>query len=384
MLVVAIALMLAMGGNAIIGKLMGEKKDREAKEFFTLIYIVGVLLGLVLSTVVTIFSQPILNFLGASGEMYPYAQDYLRIFTLFIPFSFMQIFTQNFFITAGKPTYGFITCLFGGIANIVLDYVFIVVADMGISGAALATGIGYSIPGIFGLLYFSIKRKSALHFVRPKWQPKRLLKAMSNGMSELVSCVSVSITTLLFNKILLDMAGESGIAAISVILYIQMLQSAINQGLAYGISPIISYKYGEQNHEQLQKITKIALRFLLIASFCIIAFSMLFAESAVGVFISQDSATYQMAVDGMRVYSIAYFFMGYNIFLSAFFTALSNGKISAILASGRSLVFIVISLLTLPLIFGISGVWLAVPIAEGAAILMGIYYFKKYRPIYNY
>ncbi len=383
-LIAAIGMMFATGSNALIAKLMGEGKSRQANEFFSLTYLVGLVFGLLSTVFILAFADTFLTLLGTSDILYPYAKSYLLNITPFITMAFMQVFTQCFFVTAGKPMLGFASCFLGGIANIVFDYLFIVTLDMGISGAAIATGIGFTIPGLFGIIYFAISRNCDLHFVKPRWNLKRLGQSLYNGMSEFVTTISSAITTLLFNIILMQWAGEGGVAAITVIMYIQTIQTAVYMGYTLGVSPIISYKYGEQSHSQLKLITKISFKFITVASVVTIAASLIFAEAAVGIFIASDSPTFALAVGGLRIYSLAYIFMGFNIFASGMFTALSNGKISAILSVTRSLVFIVIALLTLPLIFGINGIWVAIPIAETLAIFMSIRYYKKNKPIYNY
>ncbi len=382
--VFALGFMLVTGSNAIIGKLMGERKDYEAKQFFTLIYIVGTLLGIILMGIIIIFINPILVFLNAQGSLYSYAKDYLFIYSLFMPMAVLQIYTQSFFVTAGKPGLGFFTCFLGGIANIILDYVFIVMLGLGIKGAALATGIGCTIPALYGILYFAFNKKSPLKFVKPKWSGRLLLQSITNGMSEFVTSIAMSVTTLLFNVILMQIAGESGIAAITVILYVQMMQTAIYAGYSFGISPIISYKFGEQNHAQLKQIMKTSFYFLIISSLITLVLSLIFAEIAVGIFIPKSSATFNLAVNGFRIFSLAYIFAGFNIFASSLFTALSNGKISAFLSFNRTLIFIVICLLTLPYILGINGVWLAVPIAEALSFILAAWQYFKNKRIYNY
>ncbi len=383
-MLMALGMMLAIGANALIGKLLGEERGEEARRFFSLVYLVGAGLGVLLTVVSLAFAEPLLHFLGASEQLYPYARDYLLAFIPFTTLLFLMVFTQSFFITAGKPMIGFVSCFLGGLTNIALDYVFIVPMELGITGAALATGIGYAVPGLFGLCYFSLVRSSPLHFVRPRWEGKLLRQSLYNGMSEFVSSIAVSITTLLFNVILLSIAGEDGVAAISVILYIQMIQSGVYMGYSTGVSPIISYKYGEQNHAQMRKVKQTSVRFLLIISVLVSLLSQLFAKEAVGIFIAESSDTFAMAVTGFRIFSISYLFMGLNVFASAFFTALSNGKVSALLSLSRTLVFLVIALVGLPYLLGLTGVWLAVPVAEGLALLLSLWAMRHYQTEYQY
>ncbi len=380
----SLGLMFATGANAIIGKFLGEKKEELAKQFFTLIYLVGIVASILLAGVLIIFIEPILELLKTSELLYPYAKDYLFTFSFFIPMAFLQVFTQTFFISAGKPILGFVSCLAGGITNIILDYVFLDLLSMGISGAAIATGLGFCVPGIFGIVYFAVKRNSPLCFVKPKWEGKRLLSSVVNGSSEFVTNVAASITTFLFNAILLDLASESGVTSITVILYVQMLQAAIYGGYSFGVSSVISYKYGSMDKLQLQKITRVSFRFIAIASVVVIAFSFIFADFAVSLFVDPESSTYPMTLNGFRLFAFAYIFMGFNIFTSTLFTSLSNGKISALLSILRTLVFTVICLLTLPNIIGINGVWLAVPLAEALTFIFSMIFYKWGKSIYHY
>lgn len=382
--VLAIGLMLAMGSSAIIGKLLGEGKDAQAREFFSQIYVVGILLGGLFSLCSILWCNPLLHLLQATELLFPYAKSYLIYTALFFIPSILQVYAQSFFVTNGKPMLGFTICFLGGLTNIFLDYLFIAVLQWGIKGAALATGIGYCVPGLFALLYFLCNRHSPLRFVPFHWNLAALLETCSNGISEFVTNTSVSITTFLFNVILLKMVGESGVASITAILYIQMFQMGLYMGFALGIAPLISYKYGAKSTNELTLIMKVSFITIAFFSLLVISFSYLCGEFAMELFIPRESETYDMAMKGLYLYSISYIFMGVNVFVSALFTALSNGKISGTLSCTRNLLFIVVCLLTLPRVWGLTGVWLAVPIAESLAFIMSLYFFHKYKKHYNY
>ncbi|NCC67867.1 MAG: MATE family efflux transporter [Clostridia bacterium] len=296
----------------------------------------------------------------------------------------MQIFTQTFFVTEGKPALGMGLIILGGLTNVVLDYVFIGLCSMGVAGAAIATGIGNCIPGLFGVVFFIFNRKGSLYFVKPSWNGKKLLFSLFNGSSEFVNNIAASITTVMFNYAMLKYLGESGIAAISAILYLQFIQASVFFGFSGGVAPIISYKYGEENHAQLKHIVGISLRFIFCCSVFIFALSLILSGQAVSIFIRPESDTFKLARHGFLLFNISYLFMGLNIFSSSMFTALSNGKVSALLSILRTLVFIVGALLTLPLILGVSGVWLAVPVAEALALVVAAVCFYKLRPRYHY
>ncbi len=385
-IVIAVGLMFSTGGNAIIARLLGEGKPKEANEFFTVLYVIGAVIGIVLTILGFAFPNETLRFLGTSETLYPYAMDYLLSLCVFAAPIIFQVFTQCFFITAGKPMIGFLTCVAGGISNIIFDYIFISpnMFDMGIAGAGFATGIGNAIPGVFGLFYFALNKNSNLHFVAPKLKIKQLLFSVQNGMSELVNTLSLSITTIMFNYILMDLVGDAGVAAISVILYIQQFQTAIYFGYTIGVAPVIAYKFGARDNTALKKLMKQSFIIVSAASVLIIIVTLVFINQAIAIFISPSSSTFEMAKIGLLMFTPSYLFMGYNIFISSMFTALSNGKVSALLSTCRSLVFIIAMLLLLPLLFGIYGVWLAIPVAEFLAVGMGFFAYRKYKKYYNY
>ncbi len=385
-IVLAMGLMFATGGTAIMGRFMGEGKYSEARSFLSVLYIVAIILGLCLTLSFLVFSDEIVMLLGVKDELFPFGKDYLMSLSLFTTTFFLQVFVQSFFVLAGKPILGFTTCLLGGLTNIVLDYVFISpdMMNLGISGAGFATGIGNCVPAIWGVIYFMCCRKGTLYFEKPILRARFLIQSMLNGVSELVSQLSTAVTTLLFNIILFDIVGKSGVASISVILYIQMLQTAIYFGYAIGVAPIISYKYGAGDKRGLNKVLRISFIFTAIVSTLVIVFSWLFGEVSVSVFISRASDTFEMAVHGLRLFSIAYLFMGINVFMSSLFTALSNGKISAILSLTRTLVFIIGALIILPYFLHLNGVWLAVPLAELLACILSFYYYKRGKIDYGF
>lgn len=378
-IIFALGLMFSTGGTAVMGRLMGEGKDEEARSFLSLLYILVIILGLILSSLYFFGSEYLIKLLGANEQLFTYANDYIRALGILGTGFFLQIFTQSFFILAGKPILGFIICFSGGITNILLDYIFISpnMMDLGITGAGLATGLGNMVPGIFGICYFLLNRDGSLYFVTPTLHMKYLLQSMFNGMSELVSQSSTAITTFIFNIILLNIAGESGVASITVILYMQMFQTALYFGYSIGVAPIISYKYGARDHKGLEKVLHHSLKIIMTMSIIVIALSYVFGEQAVSIFISKDSDTFYMALNGLKLYSLAYLFMGLNIFISSAFTALSDGKTSALLSLSRTLVFLIPIMIGLPILLGINGVWLAVPLAELGSVILAWYFYKK-------
>ena len=384
--IVAIGLMLGTGGVAVIGKFMGENQYDKARGFLTTIYIIGIGLGIAFTVGGYVFSDILVGALAKDAVLATFANAYLLSMLPFTVTMILQVYVQTFFVTAGKPMLGFLVSVLGGVTNVILDYIFISPKffDMGIAGAGLATGIGNAVPGIFGLIYFMVCRKGTLYFAKPFMQAKVILQSLYNGSSEMVSNLSASVTTVMFNTIMLDQVGKSGVAAISVILYVQMFQMAFYMGYSMGIAPVLSYKHGAKDYDQLSKIVKISLKSMMAVSVVVVTASLIFSKYAVAIFISPTSETFAFAEEGFRIFSISYLFMGVNIFLSAMFTAFSNGKMSATLSVLRTLVFMVIALLILPEILGVFGVWIAVPIAEILTLCVGGYYFKKYKNTYHY
>lgn len=382
--VLAIGIMFATGGNAIVAKQLGEHKIKEANQNLTLIVIVGTLIGLVALLVGTVFTRQITALLGSTELLNNYSYDYLFFIALFSPFCILQAISQMFFVTAGKANVGLITTTIGGLANICFDWVFIVIFDMGMVGAALSTGICYAIPGITFIIYLISNNNSVLRFEKPQWRYRVLLKTCYNGSSELVSNLSNSVITLVFNLILLKYAGEQGVAAIGIILYAQFLLMSVFLGYSQGVAPIFSYAYGADDNAQLKRVAKTSIFVILISSLAAFSFSMFCSDFLIRIFVKPDSTVFTLAKQGFYLFSFSYLFMGINIFASSMFTALNNGKVSAIISFLRTFIFILISILLLPMIFKLNGVWLSVPCAEFMAMIVSIGLLKKYKRIYHY
>ena len=265
----------------------------------------------------------------------------------------------------------------------VLDYVFIVWLDMGISGAAVATGLGYSVTAVAGLFVFS-QKKNLLHFKKPVLRLKVLVSAAANGCSEMATALVTGIITMMFNWTMLRYAGEDGVAAVTIIMYVLMFASSLYTGYSYGVAPMLSFYYGQQNHEKLKKLVGVSLKVIACISVITVAASFLLTAPLVSVFARPDNPVYDLAVTGNRICTMALFFIGFNIFASGMFTALSNGIVSAILAFSRSFVFMLITMLALPLILGVNGIWLATPAAELLALVLSASMFLKHRRKYGY
>ena len=381
--VTAISTMLATGGSAVIMKKMGEQKQKEAQEDFTFLILVNVVVGLVMTILGYSLMETIFGSMGLSPEVAGYCTSYLSRYLLFtIPILLMNNFTL-YMIASEKATLSLICSVAGGVLNIVLDYVFISLLDMGISGAAIATGLGYSVTAAVGLFVFSRKR-SLLHFTKPAFRFKVLASAATNGCSEMATALVTGIITMMFNWTMLHYVGEDGVAAVTIIMYVLMFASSLYTGYSYGVAPMLSYYYGEKNHEKLKKLVSTSLKVIAVISLVKVAASFAATKPLVSIFARPDNPVHDLAVTGNRICTLALFFIGFNIFASGMFTALSNGIVSAILAFSRSFVFMLITMLILPAILGVNGIWLATPVAEFMALALSARMFLKYRKRYQY
>lgn len=255
--------------------------------------------------------------------------------------------------------------------------------QMGIQGAAFGTGIGYTIPSIAGILFFS-SRKSSLHFKKPVMDFSVLAKSCSNGFSEMVSQAAAAVTTFLFNRIMMKLLGENGVAAITIIIYTQFLLTALYIGFSMGIAPVISYNYGKQDWTQLKKFFSVSIQFILFISIFIFGMAFLFGAPLVSIFAEKGTSVYEISRNGFLIFPFSFLFCGLNIFTSAAFTALSNGKLSAILSFLRTFGFLTALLLTLPDFLGVTGVWLAAPIAEMLTMIVALVFLSQNKRKYHY
>ncbi len=382
-LVTAISTMLATGGSAVIMKKMGEKKSGEAKEDFTFLIIVNVVVGLFMCGAGYLAMEPIFAGMGLTAAVEGYCVEYLSRYLVFtVPILLMNNFTL-YMIASEKAKLSLACSVTGGILNIVLDYVLIAGLGMGIRGAAIATGLGYSVTAAVGLVVFS-QKKSLLHFKKPAFRPKVLVNAAANGCSEMATALVTGIITMMFNWTMLRYAGEDGVAAVTIIMYVLMFASSLYTGYSYGVAPMISYCYGEKNPGKLKKLVFLSLKVIAAISLATAAASFLLAKPLVSVFARPDNPVYSLAVAGNRICTAALLFIGFNIFASGMFTALSNGIVSAILAFSRSFVFMLAMMAVLPLFFGVNGIWLATPAAELMALALSAAMFFRYRDRYGY
>lgn len=382
-LTVGLGTMIAAGGSAVVSRKMGAGLEQEAKEDFTLLILAAAGIGAAILICGTLWLNPILLALGASERLLPYCRDYLGLLLLFLPANVIQTVYANLFVTAGKPGLGFGLSVLAGLANILLDYVFIVPGGMEIRGAALGTGLGYLIPAAAGTVFF-FRNRGALSFVKPRWRGALLTESCLNGSSEMVGQLAAALTTFLFNLTMMERLGEDGVAAVTIMIYSQFLLNTLFIGFSMGVAPVIGFHYGSGNRKQQRKILSICIRFLAAASLLIFALSISGGSLVVRMFTPDASRVYEIAAAGFPVFSVSFLFCGFNIFTSALFTALSNGKVSAVLSFLRTFGLLCGGILLLPRFFGIIGVWMAVPMAEGIMFFVSLGCLIYYRERYHY
>ena len=382
-LIIAVGVMFASGGSALIAKKLGEHKEKEANQDLSLIIATSLFLSVVILAAGTLFLEPVVRLLGSTDILVADCKGYLGMLLFFAPACILQLLFQTFFVTAGRPHLGLILTIMGGIVNMILDYVFMGPLQMGIQGAALATGLGQVIPALAGLVYF-FSGKNTLRIVKPHFSLSTLLKSCANGSSEMVTNVSTAVVTFLFNIVMLRLLGEAGVAAITIVLYGQFLFNALYFGFSMGVAPVISYNSGRNNISLLQRIFKICTGFVAISSLIATAVTLVLSPYIVEIFTPAGSPTYEIAKTGFFLFSFNFIFAGMNIFASAMFTAFSDGPVSAAISFARTFIFIVASILLLPELLGVTGVWLSVPAAECVTLMLSFFFFYTKRNKYHY
>ena len=379
----ALAFMLGTGSNAIIGKKLGEGKREEACSFMTLTVIINVAAIIVLVALFLMVDERTYMMLGSDRELLPYCMEYGTIIVMGGPVWVMQVLFQSYLVTTDRPRMGLGLSIASGVVNILLDILLVGFLGMGLTGAALASISGMLIGGLVPLTVF-FKKDSLLHFAKPVWRGMEFLKAMGNGSSEMVSNLSSAITTTLYNLQMMAIVGEKGVAAISAILYLQLVFVAIFFGFASGISPVISYNFGAKNHENIKKVFRISMVITLAISVGMSALAIITDDFWVWIFASHDEALSELMLEGFRIIIVSVLFTGINVFASGFFTALNNGKISALISVLRTFVLEAGALILLPKLFGLSGVWWALPVAEGLSLIVAVAMLVKFRGVYKY
>lgn len=381
----ALGFMIGTGGSAIVAKTLGEGDPKRANSYFSMLVYVTAIGGIILALLGMLLVPSVTSFLGAEGELLSNCILYGRISFISMPAFMLQNVFQSFFVTAEKPKLGLAVIITAGVTNMILDLLFVGILGFGLAGAAVATVCGEMIGGLFPVFYFSRKNSSLLRLGKTQFNGRILMQTCVNGSSELMTNLSSSIVNSLYNIQLMKFAGENGVAAYAAIMYVNFIFIAIFLGYSIGSAPIISYHYGAGNHGELKNLYKKSLQ--LVGSWGILLFilAQLLATPLAKLFVGYDSTLLAMTQIGFRIYSLVYIINGFNIFGSSFFTALSNGVVSAVISFLRTLVFQIGAVFILPIVFGgINGIWSSVTVAELLTLCITITFFVRQRRKYHY
>lgn len=379
-----IGTMIGTGGSAIASQVLGEGKRKEADQYFSMLVYFAVILSVVLSVIGFVFARPIAVALGAAGELLDYCVVYSRVLFIALTAFVLQNVFQSFFVTAEKPGLSLKISILAGVTNVVLDYLFIAVLKWGLSGAAIATGIGQVVGGFVPMVYFARENDSLLRLTRTGFRGSVLVKTFGNGSSEMVTNLSTSLVNILYNFQLMKLAGENGVAAYGIIMYVNFIFMAIFFGCSIGSAPIIGYHYGAGNQKELKNLFRKSVVLMGGAGVLLTLLAEILTVPLVKIFASYDAELFAMTCHGFRLYSLAFALMGINVWGSAFFTALGNGLISATISFLRTLLFQITVVLVLPMFLGIDGIWLAIVAAEFLALIVTVSFFVTKRKKYQY
>lgn len=384
MILGSVGFMFGTGGSALIAKTMGEGDHEKAKRLFSLIVYVSAACGIVIAALGFVFIRPIAALLGAKDTMLDDCVTYGRIILLALPAYILQYEFQSFFVTAEKPQLGLAVTVAAGVTNIALDALLVAVFPLGLSGAAAATALSQCVGGIVPLIYFFRPNPGRLRLGRAKYDGKALLKTCTNGSSELMSNISMSVVSMLYNVQLMKYAGEDGVAAYGVLMYVNMIFLAAFIGYSVGTAPVIGYHYGAGNHEELKSLLKKSLTLIGIVSVVMLIAAELLAKPLAMVFVGYDEGLLALTLRGFVIYSFSFLFAGIAVFGSSFFTALNNGLVSALISFLRTLVFQVAAVLIFPLTWEIDGIWISIVAAELMAAVVTFLFLLGKRKKYHY
>ena len=384
MILGGVGFMFGTGGGALIAKTMGEGKAEKADKLFSMTVFASILCGLVLTAVGLLFLRPFARLMGAEGELLENSLLYGTINLIALPFYILQYEFQCLFATAEKPKLGLYVTVASGVANMVLDWLLVAVLPFGLAGAAAATAASQFIGGVFPLVYFARKNSSRLRLTRCRLELRPLGRICANGSSELMGNISMSLVSMLYNVQLMQYAGEDGIAAYGVLMYVSMIFQAIFIGYSVGTAPIVSYHYGAQNREELKSLLRKAIFIVAIAALCMFAAGELLAAPLSRLFVAYDEELLQMTTHAFAIFSFSFLFSGFAINGSSFFTALNDGLTSALISFLRTLVFQVAAVLLFPLLWGLDGIWFSIVAAEIMAVLATIFFLLKKQKKYGY
>jgi len=386
MIVSTVGFMFGTGGTALVSKTFGEGDPERANRYFSLFVYASFLLGVLFTILGIVFLRPIARLLGAEGTLLENCVIYGRIVIAAIPFFVLQLLFQSFFVAAEKPNLGFWVIVAGGVTNMIGDAVLVTLLpqELKLSGAAVATALGQLVGGGVPLIYFFRKNSSILRLGKTRFDGKALWKATTNGVSELVNSAAMSIVGMVMNVQLLKYAGENGVAAYGVMMYVSMIFSGVFIGYSVGTAPVFGFHFGAKNRNELSNLLKKSLILLLIGGIVMVAAAEALAKPLALLFVGYDAALMQLTESGFRIFGTSFFFMGFAIFGSGFFTALNDGMTSAIISFLRTLVFELGAVLLLPLLFRVNGLWFSVVVAEFMAAALSFLFMAIKRKRFGY
>lgn len=385
MIIGALGLMVGTGGSALVSMKMGQRETLQANRIFSMLIRFTLLLSLAFMIPLLLLMEPLARVLGAEGEMVRQCVIYGRICAVGLPGFMLQMCFQSFYMTAEKPQLGTALSIACAATNMVLDALFIIVFDWGLAGAAAASMLACCVGGFYPLWYFSSRRnRSSLRMVSARFEKKALSRACSNGLSEYVGNISFNILAICYNLQLLKMMGENGVAAYSVLLYYGYIFAAVFIGYNIAVTPVIGYNYGSENTDELRSLLRHSVVLLLSMGFLMTLVSELSAGPAARLFVGYDPELTELTRHAIRLYMLSFFIAGINLFASAWFTGLGNGKVSAIVSFIRNLVFELGFVFLLPLVLGADGIWLAVDAADLCCLILCVTLIRRYRKSYGY
>ena len=379
-----IGFMIGTGGTALVSKVLGEGEPEKAKRYFTMMILFTLLVGAVLTVFGVTMMEKVARFLGATDEMLHDCVLYGRIVISFTAAFMLQNVFQSFLVVAERPRVGLLVVVAAGVANMVLDALFIAVFRWGLAGAALATGIGQCIGGVVPAVYILRQKDLPLRFVPFKFEASPILQACANGSSEFMSNISTSFVSMLYNMQLLRMLGEDGVSAYGVLMYVQLIFIGTAIGYSIGCAPIVSYHYGAGHHDELKNMLKKSLTLMGITGVALTMLALGLAAPLAKIFVGYDEGLLKLTRHAFSIFSFSFLLSGLNIFASGFFTALNNGLISAVISFARTLVFQAACVLLLPAMFGVDGIWYATLVAEGLACLLSLWLIDRKKHFYHY
>lgn len=384
MMLGSVGFMFGTGGSAIVSKTFGEGNKEKANQYFSMLIVLEIIIGVILSTIGIVFLTPIAKLLGAKDYMLQYIKPYGTALFIGLPFFMLQNSFQSFLVTAEKPKLGLAVTLCAGCTNMLLDFLFIYLFKWGVLGAGIASATSQVVGAIIPLIYFISKNSSYLRISKPKFELKPIVKTCTNGSSEMVTNISLSLVNMLYNLQLLKYVGDHGVAAYGIIMYVGFIFISIYLGYSIGVSPIIGYHYGAKNKKELKNIYSKSMKLLLLTSIILTVLAEVLAYPLASIFVGYDKDLLQIATRALRLYALSYIICWFNIFVSAFFTSLNNGLISAVVSFLRTFVFQLIMIFIMPLIFDVDGLWLAVLASEILALFLSVYCIIKNKKKYGY